>query len=99
MYGAYWWYSFGMPGFYQVEIETSAAKQIQRLQRHDQARVMAAILGLADEPRPHGCVKLTGSDSGYRIRVGTFRVVYVVDDEAQIVNVTRVGHRKEVYKR
>lgn len=84
---------------YHVEIETSAAKQIQRLQRPDQRRVMAAILALADEPRPNGCVKLSGTDSAYRVRVGVFRVVYVVDDGIQVVNVTRVGHRREVYRR
>lgn len=84
---------------YEVRIETSAAKQIQKLQRTEQRRVMAAILALGDEPRPNGCTKLSGTTDSYRVRVGTFRVVYVVDDGIQIVNVTRVGHRKEVYKR
>jgi mRNA interferase RelE/StbE len=84
---------------YRVEIETSAAKQIQRLQRTEQKRVMAAILSLGDEPRPHGCTKLSGTDSAYRVRVGVFRIIYVIDDGLHIVNVTRVAHRKEVYKR
>lgn len=84
---------------YRVEIETSAAKQIQRLQRHDQKRVMVAITALADEPRPNGCTKLSGTDSAYRVRVGVFRIVYVIDDGLHIVNVTRVAHRREVYKR
>jgi mRNA interferase RelE/StbE len=85
-------------GGYRVEIETSAAKQIQRLQRVDQKRVMASILALADEPRPHGCTKLSGLDA-YRIRVGVFRIVYIIDDGLRVVTVTRVAHRKEVYKR
>ncbi|WP_052773247.1 type II toxin-antitoxin system RelE family toxin [Mycolicibacterium senegalense] len=84
---------------YRVEIETSAAKQIQRLQRHDQKRVMVAITALAEEPRPNGCTKLSGTDSAYRVRVGVFRIVYVIDDGLHIVNVTRVAHRREVYKR
>lgn len=84
---------------YQVEIETTAAKQIQRLQRADQKRVMIAINALSNEPRPHGCTKLSGTDDSYRIRVGSFRIVYVIDDELHIVSVTRVAHRKEVYKR
>lgn len=88
-----------MASGYEVQIETSAAKQIQRLQRPDQRRVMAAILALADEPRPNGCTKLSGTDSAYRVRVGVFRIVYVIDDGLHIVNVTRVGHRREVYKR
>jgi mRNA interferase RelE/StbE len=69
---------------YEVEIETSAAKQIQRLQRHDQARVMSVIMALANDPRPAGCAKLAGTDSSYRVRVGVFGIVYV--------------HRREVYR-
>ncbi len=88
-----------MAGTYAVEIETSAAKQIQRLQRHEQGRVMVAILALAGDPRPHGGIKMSGTDPAYRIRVGRFRVVYVVDDALRVVTVTRVGHRKEVYRR
>jgi mRNA interferase RelE/StbE len=88
-----------MPGSYHIEVETSAVKQIQRLQRHDQQRVMAAILALAHEPRPHSCTKLSGTDSAYRVRVGVFRIVYIVDDGLLVVTVTLVGHRKEVYRR
>jgi mRNA interferase RelE/StbE len=84
---------------YRVEIETSAAKQIQRLQRTEQKRVMTAITALADEPRPNGCTKLAGLVDAYRVRVGNLRIVYVIDDGLHIVNVTRVAHRREVYKR
>ncbi|HEX5255608.1 MAG TPA: type II toxin-antitoxin system RelE/ParE family toxin [Mycobacterium sp.] len=87
-----------MAGGYQVEIETSAAKQIQRLQRHEQKRVMVAIQSLASEPRPHGCVKLSGIDAAFRVRVGTFRIVYIVDDGLRVITVTRVGHRRETYR-
>lgn len=89
----------GVSGSYHVEVETSAAKQIQRLQRHDQQRVMTEILALADNPRPNGYIKMSGSVDAYRIRVGVFRIVYVVDDTVRVVTVTRVGHRREVYRR
>lgn len=88
-----------MASGYDVEIEASAAKQVQRLQRHEQARVMIAIQSLAAEPRPHGCIKMSGAESAYRMRVGKFRIVYVVDDGLRVVTVTRVGHRREVYRR
>lgn len=94
----YLWYSLGVAGSYEVEIETSAAKQIQRLQRHDQVRIMTVITALATDPRPAGCTKLTGTDTSYRIRVGVFRIVYVIDDGLRVVTVTRVGHRREVYR-
>lgn len=89
-----------MASEYQVEIETSAAKQIQKLQRRDRVRIMDAIDALAIDPRPHGCIKLSGMDiDAYRIRVGMFRIVYVIEDGLLIVTVTRVSHRREVYRK
>ena len=83
---------------YDVEIENAAAKAILRLQRHDQVRVTKAIAALAIEPRPDGCTKLSGTASSYRVRVGDYRIVYVIDDTIRVVTVTRVGHRREVYR-
>jgi mRNA interferase RelE/StbE len=91
-------YNFSVASGYEVEIENSAAKSIQRLDRHNRVRVSAAIVALAEEPRPHGCVKLSGFDSAYRIRVGGHRIVYLVADGVRVVTVTRVGHRREVYR-
>jgi mRNA interferase RelE/StbE len=88
----------GVASGYAAEVETSAAKQIQRLQRHDQGRVMSVIMALANDPRPAGCTKLTGTDSSYRVRVGVFRIVYVIEDGLLVVTVTRVGHGREVYR-
>lgn len=87
-----------MAGTYQIEIENSAAKALQRLPRHDQVRVSKAIAALADDPRTIGSVKLTGFTSAYRLRVGVYRVVYDIDDGIHVVTITRIGHRKEVYR-
>lgn len=83
---------------YDIEIETTAAKSIQKLQRHDQIRVTKAIAALATDPRPTGCTKLSGTTSSYRVRVGDYRIVYIIDDTIRVVTVTRVGHRREVYR-
>jgi mRNA interferase RelE/StbE len=91
-------YNFRVSSEYEVEIENSAAKVLQRLQHHDRVRVSVAIVGLGDEPRPHGCEKLSGFDATYRIRVGDYRIVYLVADGVRVVTVTRVGHRREVYR-
>jgi mRNA interferase RelE/StbE len=55
------------------------------------------IEGLASEPRPHGCEKLSGLEQ-YRVRQGDYRVVYGVDDEARVVIVVKIGHRRDVYR-
>lgn len=56
------------------------------------------MASLAEDPRPHGCVKMVDTRNGYRIRFGNYRIVYTVDDENRIVTITRVAHRKEVYR-
>jgi len=86
-------------GPYAIEFTSSAEKELDALPRKGQARVLRAIIALADDPRPQGCRKLTGRDDAYRIRVGVYRVVYVIEDDKLVVLVVRVGHRKEVYRR
>ena len=61
-------------------------------------RVRDAIDALSLEPRPVGCVKLAGRDD-YRIRVGDHRVVYAVDHAERLVQIARIAHRREVYRR
>jgi mRNA interferase RelE/StbE len=61
-------------------------------------RIDRKILALADNPRPPGCKKLRGYRDQWRIRVGDWRVVYLIDDVARLVTITRVAHRREVYE-
>jgi mRNA interferase RelE/StbE len=79
-----------------VEIDTRAAKEIRDLPRHEQGRVVAKIQALAVNPRPPGCVKLTGASGLWRIRSGVYRIVYRVQDEWVLVTIVRVAHRREV---
>jgi len=62
------------------------------------ARVIRKLESLQHEPRPAGCKKLRGYKDSWRIRIGDWRVVYIVDDTAKLVSVTRVAHRREVYE-
>ena len=84
---------------YNVEIARRAVKAIAQLQRADQQRVRAAIDLLADEPRPPGCVALVGEEPVYRVRVGDYRIVYEVIDDRLVIQVVRVAHRREAYRR
>jgi mRNA interferase RelE/StbE len=56
------------------------------------------LLALENDPRPFGSVKLVGEEDAYRIRIGDYRAVYLIDDRQQIVAVVRVAHRREVYR-
>ena len=82
---------------YAIAILRRAQKELQRLPRADYERVRDAIRALADEPRPPGCLALTGRD-GWRIRVGNYRVIYEINDMQHLVTILHVGHRRDVYR-
>ncbi len=83
---------------HRVQIARRAVKALDALPRKEQQRVRAAIDLLGETPRPPGCVALTGEASAYRVRVGDYRIVYEVHDAVLLVQVVRVGHRREVYR-
>ena len=83
---------------YEVRIKRSAIKEIEGIAtRQDRRKVVRRIQGLAADPRPPGCEKLSGRD-WYRVRQGWYRVVYAVDDAARVVLVVKVGDRRDVYR-
>jgi mRNA interferase RelE/StbE len=83
---------------YEVRIAKRAAKSLVSLARRDQQRVRAAIELLAEDPRPPACIAMRGEHSVHRARVGDYRIVYEVRDEVLLIQVVRVGHRREVYR-
>ena len=83
---------------YKVFIKPSAVKEIESLPKKDRSRIIQKIKGLAADPRPPGCEKLTGEDK-YRIRQGRYRIVYSITDIELIVIVVKVGHRRDIYKK
>jgi mRNA interferase RelE/StbE len=83
---------------YEVRIAKRAAKSLVSLERRDQQRIRAAIELLAEDPRPPACVAMRGEHSVYRVRVGDYRIVYEVRDEVLLIQVVRIGHKREVYR-
>ena len=82
---------------FRIEVSATAERQIRQLQRRDQLGVLRAIRDLAAVPHPRGCRKLRGYEDVYRIRVGTFRVLYSVEAERVLIIILKVGHRKDIY--
>jgi mRNA interferase RelE/StbE len=83
---------------YSLEIKQSAQKELDALDETLFIRIDRKILALADNPRPTGCKKLKGYKDQWRIRSGDWRVVYIIDDAAKLISVTRIAHRREVYE-
>ena len=82
---------------YSLRIKRSAERELRRLPSRDVERIVRVIGLLAENPRPPGGQKLATGD-GYRIRQGNYRIVYTVDDEERVVEIYKIGHRREVYR-
>ena len=83
---------------YRVEWRSSARRELRRLAPAAIPRIVEAVAGLAEDPRPNGCRRLSGSDNTYRVRVGTYRVVYELLDDLLLVQIVRVRHRRDAYR-
>ena len=83
---------------YIIQIRRKALKEIKVLPISHKPKIITAIDELANNPRPSGCKKLKSDEQLYRIRIGEYRVVYNIEDKVQIVEVTKVGHRKDIYR-
>lgn len=84
---------------YTVEIQRRAEKFLRAVtDRGLYMRLRSAIDSLAENPRPAGCVKLTGSNNLSRLRVGDYRIIYQIQDRMLLVLVVDIGHRREVYR-
>ena len=84
---------------YEIEWTAPALRELRKLDKPLARRVLTAVTKLGLDPRPPGVRALTGHPSGtMRLRVGKYRVVYVLQDDLVVVTVVRVAHRREVYR-
>lgn len=83
---------------YTIEIKQSAKKELLRLPSSIAEKIIGQIRLLADNPRPSGCKKLVGAEHIYRIRINDYRVVYSLFDKQLIIEIIKIGHRKETYR-
>ncbi len=82
---------------YTIEILRAAQKQLAKIPRQEQTRIIDAVKRLSHDPRPPGSRKLTGR-SAHRIRIGSYRVLYEIHDGHLAILVVTIGHRREVYR-
>jgi mRNA interferase RelE/StbE len=82
---------------YELRFKTSVSKDLRGLPTEEVRRILARVEALRDNPRPPGAEKLAGREQ-YRIRQGVYRISYGVNDVVIVVEVIKVGHRREVYR-
>jgi len=85
-------------GSYKIEWKKSALKELYRLPQNYIPRVIAAVENLVSDPFSSRVKKLTGSERTFRLRVGSYRVIYEVEEDRLVIHILRVRHRKEAYR-
>ena len=83
---------------YDVFLKPSVEKDLCRLPTLMVQRLLDRIAALSGDPRPRGMVKLTGAERLYRIRLGDYRIVYEIEDEARRLTVYYVRQRSQAYR-
>ena len=82
---------------YSVRFKSSVKKDLRSIQKQDVLRILKALEGLAEDPRPSNSKPLTGRDA-WRLRIGQYRAVYTIHEEEILIEIIKVGHRKNVYR-
>ena len=82
---------------YELQYKKKAIKALIKINEPYYSAIIQAINRLSENPRPFGCKKLTGRN-GYRIRVGTYRIIYDIFDTNLIIEIVNVGNRGDVYE-
>jgi mRNA interferase RelE/StbE len=84
---------------YTVLLDRQAEKELRSLPAQILRRIDKCLMALSNDPRPKGVLKLKGKESeGWRIRVGDYRIIYVIDEAQKAVMIYRIKHRRDVYR-
>ena len=84
---------------FQVEWKRSAQKELRNLPPDVIQKIVDEVDLLSEDPFLSGCRKLVGSEQTWRIRVGNYQVIYDVFSAILIIEIVRVAHRKDAYRR
>ncbi len=82
---------------YTVRLKRSAEKELENLPARIHNKVINVLLSLKENPFPSNSIKLHGRE-GWRIRVGNYRILYIIDEPDKNIEIISVAHRKEVYR-
>lgn len=85
-------------GSYKISLKKSVEKDLRKIDQSQIKKILNAIDSLAENPFQHNSRKLVGSNHTYRIRIGDYRVLYFVNEEAFEIEIQNVGHRRDVYR-
>jgi mRNA interferase RelE/StbE len=82
---------------YKILIKPSAVKELKKIPKKELKKITDRIQALSSDPRPPGCEKLAAQNA-YRIRQGTYRIIYTIEDDQLIILIIKIGHRRDIYR-
>jgi mRNA interferase RelE/StbE len=85
-------------GSYRIEWKRSALRELRQISNEVIPRIIHSVEQLSSDPFPTGVRKIAGAEHTYRIRIGDYRVIYSVIEDHLLIEIVRVGHRKDVYR-
>ncbi|ANV91251.1 type II toxin-antitoxin system RelE family toxin [Picosynechococcus sp. PCC 8807] len=83
---------------YSIEFLKTAQKELSKLPKDTQRRIIEKIEALINDPYPPDTKKLKNGNGRFRIRVGNYRIIYRIENEKLIILIIKIGHRREIYQ-
>jgi len=87
-----------MTARYQIELTPAARRDLKSVPARVRKQIDKRILALAENPYPPGSKKLRGAEGFHRIRVGDYRILYIVETHRLVIVIVTIGHRRDVYR-
>ncbi|KAB2841108.1 MAG: type II toxin-antitoxin system RelE/ParE family toxin [Melioribacteraceae bacterium] len=84
---------------YKILWKKSALKELKKINGNLILKIVTTVENLSKNPFPNGVKKLETSEFTYRIRVGDYRIIYSLLEKELVIEIIRIGHRKEIYRR
>ncbi len=82
---------------YKIAFKKSVSKDLKKIPKKDVLRILEAIKALATDPRPPQSKKLSGQEK-FRLRQGSYRILYSIEDDKLVIQVVKIGNRRDVYR-
>jgi mRNA interferase RelE/StbE len=83
---------------YKIYFRQSVLKDLAKIPKRELQRIIKRIEKLGSDPRPWGCEKISGQDR-FRIRQGSYRIIYSIQDDELTIWVVKIGHRRDIYRK
>ena len=83
----------------RIHYSRRAVKFLEKVPIDIRRRILEQIAILSENPFPKGCIKLSGVENAYRLRVGSYRILYELLPEKDAILIVKIDHRRRVYKR